>query len=61
MRNRRLSTMGYLYLENDVFKTEIKVFTYPCLKVQGKKMIREGDNMRVGIDARGRFGIVVPV
>ncbi|HHT62379.1 MAG: metallophosphoesterase family protein [Bacillota bacterium] len=34
VRNRRLSTMGYLYLENDVFKTEIKVFTYPCLKVQ---------------------------
>ncbi|MGI6685098.1 MAG: metallophosphoesterase family protein [Bacillota bacterium] len=29
VRNRRLSTMGYLYLENDVLRTEIMVFTYP--------------------------------
>ncbi|MGI6711966.1 MAG: metallophosphoesterase family protein [Bacillota bacterium] len=28
VRNRRLSTMGYIYLERNVFRTEIKVFTY---------------------------------
>lgn len=29
VRNRRLSTMGYIYLEKDLMRTEIKVFTYP--------------------------------
>jgi putative phosphoesterase len=29
IRNRHLATMGYLYLENDILRTEIKVFTYP--------------------------------
>lgn len=29
VRNRRLSTMGYIYLERDALRTEIKVFTYP--------------------------------
>lgn len=29
VRNRRHSTMGYLYLENDALRAEIKVFTHP--------------------------------
>ncbi|MEL7567032.1 MAG: metallophosphoesterase family protein [Dehalobacterium sp.] len=32
VRNRRLATMGYIYLEKDIMRTEIKVFTYPRFK-----------------------------
>jgi len=32
VRNRRLATMGYIYIEKDIMRTEIKVFTYPRFK-----------------------------
>jgi putative phosphoesterase len=44
IRNRRLSTMGYIYLENEILRAELKVFTYPHIQEQlendsGKEII----------------------